>query len=110
MVTARVTLRDVRDEGGTRHLEACLTAEGDFVFSGQDLGPGVESVFGSREYEWIWTIRRAQVAAFARALGATEATLLATIAARFADPRCAEIEPFLESHAIPFERWSRIGD
>jgi hypothetical protein len=107
-----VTLRNVRDDQGTRHLEARFTDEGDFVFAGQDLGRGVEQAFGDglREYEWIWTIRKSDVPALERALEATNATLLARVAERFADPRCAEIEPFLRSRAIAFERWSRLGD
>ena len=107
-----VTLRNLRDADGTRHLEAHVTKEGDVVFSGQDLGRGVEHIFGEgmREYEWTWTISRAHVPALARALDATTATLLGRIADRFSEPRCNDIEPVLRSNAIPFTRWSRVGD
>jgi hypothetical protein len=107
-----VTLRNLRDDDGTRHLEARVTKDGDVVFSGQDLGRGVEQIFGEglREYEWTWTIARAHVPALARALDATTATLLTCIADRFSDPHCAEIEPFLRAHRIAFARWSRVGD
>lgn len=108
----RVVLRELRDEDGVRHLHVELTDEGDVVFSGQDLGAGVERFWGDgqREYEWIWTVKKAHVSALAHALSATDRDLLSTIAARFNHPRCDELEPFLEAHEIPFERWSRVGD
>ena len=51
-----VTLRDTRDEGGSRHLSASLKGDGTLIIEGQDLGPGVEGFFGSglTEYEWAW--------------------------------------------------------
>jgi len=56
MTSKRVVLRNTRDADGTRYLEASINAEGDLVIEGQDLGPGVEEIFGIREYEWAWTI------------------------------------------------------
>ncbi len=48
-----VVLRDTRDEGGARYLEAAIKSNGDLVISGQDLGPGVKAFFGVSEYEWV---------------------------------------------------------
>ena len=55
--SARVVLRDVRDERGTRYLAAQRREDGGIVIEGHDLGRGVE-VFGPglSEYEWFWTI------------------------------------------------------
>jgi hypothetical protein len=108
----RVVLRHVRDEGGLRYLQARLTDAGDLVFSGQEIGVAVERFWGEgmREYEWVWTVKKAHVPALASALGTTEAELLAALTARFAHPRSDEIQPFLRAHAIPFEPWSRVGE
>ena len=49
----RITLRNVRDDLGTRSLEAFVLPTGDLVIEGQDYGDGVEAAFGEgiREYE-----------------------------------------------------------
>lgn len=56
MTVNSVVLRDTRDDGGTRYLEAFVKSNGDLIISGQDLGPGVEAFFGVSEYEWAWTV------------------------------------------------------
>ena len=56
MTVNSVVLRDTRDEGGTRYLDASIKSNGDLVFSGQDFGPGVEAFWGVSEYEWVWTV------------------------------------------------------
>ncbi len=107
-----IVLRDIHDEDGVRHLEARFNDAGDLVIEGQDLGDGVERFFGAgiREYEWIWTIRRASLAALGRALGVAEGEILAALGRRFSHPKCVELEPFLKEHEIALERWSRLGD
>ncbi len=102
-------LRDVRDDQGTRYLAASLTAEGDLVIEGQDLGRGVEQFYGVREYEWSWTVRAPDIPALLSALG-TSSDVLSALSARFSDERAAEIKSFLDAHEIPHETWSRLGD
>ena len=101
----------LRDIDG-RHLEANVRENGDLVIEGQDLGDAVESAFGPgiREYEWAWTVRSAHVPALAKALGCEPAGVLAALGARFRHPDSHLLLPFLETHEIPLERWSRMGD
>ena len=108
----RVVLRDVHDEDGVRHLEARLTDAGDLVIEGQDLGDGVERFYGAgiREYEWAWTIRRTHLDLLARALQTEVALVLGELEKRFSHPNCPALEAFLNTHGIPMERWSRLGD
>jgi len=63
-----------------RHLEASISANGDLVIKGQDLGAEVESFFGFSEYEWAWTVS------------------------------AADLQSFLESEGIEYTAWSRVGD
>jgi hypothetical protein len=79
------------------------------LFSGQDLGDRVEAIFGCREYEWDWRVKAADVPLFRAALGGS-GDLLADIALRFGNEKAAELYEFLQSHQIPFEGWSRVGD
>jgi hypothetical protein len=105
----RVVLRNVEDAQGTRHLQASLTSEGDLVIEGQDLGAGVKSAFGVYEYEWAWTIRAPDVPLLLAALGGTS-DVLPALREQFSDDRAADLQSFLESHDVPYERWSRMGD
>ena len=111
MTTRSVTLRETRDELGTRHLGAKLSADGTLSIEGQELGDGVEQFFGSdnREYEWIWTIRPKDVARLAHALDAGDDVLTA-LAERFAGGAAAGLQQFLDEQGIRYESWSRIGD
>ena len=107
---ASVTLRDSRDGDGARFLEARLDPNGELIISGQDLGPGVEAVFGegAREYEWTWTIGSPDVARLAQALGGGE--VLALLAARFSGDAAAGLARFLDEAGVPRRTWSRVGD
>lgn len=111
MTERSVSLRDSRDELGTRYLDARLREDGSLCIQGQDLGRGVEQFFGpgNREYEWAWTVRPQHLAALLAALGA-EGDVLAALAQRFSGDAAAGIRPFLEEHGIPYESWSRVGD
>jgi hypothetical protein len=109
MTGKSVVLRNVRDSQGTRHLEATLTGKGDLVIEGQDLGDGVEQIFGFREYEWIWTIRARDLPSLLEAMGATP-NVLAALSERFSGDNAAELKSFLDSHDVPHEVWSRMGD
>ncbi len=86
-----------------------MTTEGDLVVEGQDLGFGVERFLGAREYEWSWTIRAAHVAILVQAMGTT-GDVLTAMKKRFGGERAAELKSFLDSHGIPHDPWSRLGD
>jgi hypothetical protein len=105
----RVVLRKVRDADGTRHLQASLTRDGDVLIEGQDLGAGVERALGVYEYEWAWTIRAPDVPLLLGALGATS-DVLSALREQFSEDRAARLMDFLDSHNIPYERWSRMGE
>ena len=71
--SARVVLRDVRDERGTRYLAARRREDGGIVIEGHDLGRGVEGLGpGPSEYEWVWTIAPDAVPSAIEALGGKE--------------------------------------
>jgi hypothetical protein len=105
-----VVLREVEDLDGSRLLTAALTSEGDLVIEGRDYGPGVERVFGVREYEWGWTIPAASVGDLLFLLQAADDDVLAAVRDRFSGERAADLGTFLESNRIPTTRWSRLGD
>ncbi|MFZ2362403.1 MAG: hypothetical protein WA040_23895 [Anaerolineae bacterium] len=105
-----VTLRDTRDEDGTRHLSARLKGDGALLIEGQDLGPGVERFFGPglTEYEWVWTIRPSGVRTLKLALAADD--VLAALRDRFSGDAAANLQTFLDDNGVPYEPWSRVGD
>ena len=80
------------------------------MIEGQDLGAGVERIFGFREYEWVWTIKQADFPALSAALSETGGDVVAALARRFSGPDAAHLCSFLTDSGIPFETWSRIGD
>jgi hypothetical protein len=108
----RVTLRDTRDETGSRFLEATHEPGGPLVIAGQDLGRGVSDAFGEdlREYEWTWTIAAPDVRRLATALGSDEAVVLPALALRFGGDRAAGLGRFLDEADIARVTWSRVGD
>jgi hypothetical protein len=105
----RAILRNERSEGDLRYLAASYSSEGNLVIEGQDLGNAVEAAFGCREYEWTWTILRADLPKLAAALD-TSLDLMAALENRFSGPAAAELAAFLQEHNIPHKGWSRIGD
>ncbi len=105
----KIVLCDLRDEGGTQHLEATLKTSGELVVAGQDLGPGVSEVFGVSEYEWAWTISPAECKKLHAALG-TESDLMSALGEQFSGERASRLRPFLDSHGIEYKSWSRLGD
>ena len=110
MTTRFVVLREVEDVDGSRLLTAALTTEGDLIIEGRDYGPGVERVFGVREYEWVWMIPATSVGDLLHVLPAAAGDVLAAFRDRFSGERAADLGTFLESNRIPTERWSRLGD
>jgi hypothetical protein len=81
------------------------------TIEGQDLGRGVERIFGDGniEYEWTWTLPPASVDALRQSLGCGQ-DILAGLAARFSGDAAVELQPYLDSIGLHYETWSRIGD
>lgn len=105
----QVVLRDIRNDGDSRWLAASVGDEGDLLIEGCDRGAAVDGLFGSREYEWSWTIPSAHVARLREALGCGD-DVLTGLQASFSGDAAAGLKAFLEDHAIAHEVWSRIGD
>ena len=109
----RVILRHTEGPDGARHLEARREPDGSIVIEGQDLGRGVEGVFGAgtSEYEWTRTIACQSVPAAIHALGGAPGDDLLDLLARWTaanggqDPSVT-----LDEASVPMERWSRTGD
>jgi hypothetical protein len=106
---ASVVLRDERGPSNVRRLIAKYAANGDLEFEGQDIGSGVNTSMGYREYEWTLTIKESDLLNLKRALNA-RTHLLAAIKARFYGENAILIEEFLKNHSIPFDFWNRLGD
>jgi hypothetical protein len=106
-----VVLRHTEGPDGVRHLEARRQPDGSVVIEGQDLGRGVESVFGSTEYEWARTIPAASLPEAIHALGGAPGDELLELLARWTDAN-GGLDPSvaLDQAGVPMERWSRIGD
>jgi hypothetical protein len=107
--SGRVVLREERSKTDIRHLSAGYASNGDLRIEGQDLGDGVQRIFGCVEYEWVWTIRAADLPKLAEALGVTS-NLLEALAANYSGDNAAHLGAFLKEYGVPFEAWSRIGD
>lgn len=70
-----VVLGEQHDDDGLWMRSVTLDDEGDLVIEGHDLGPGVERLMGAglREYEFVRTVRAADVPPVVQALGLAEA-------------------------------------
>ena len=109
---ARVTLRDSRDSGGARYLDV-IHRDGGLVIAGQDLGDGVEQVFGDglREYEWTWTVAAADVPAAIDALGGSASEDPLDVVRAWAVAHAgADPGSHLRREGVRVAFWSRIGD
>ena len=106
-----VELRRSQDSYGTRYLGAILADNGDVRIEGQDLGSGLQEIFGEgiTEYEYIITIRAQDVPALLEALGA-KGDVLVALQKLFSDPAAEEPKSFLDKHNVPYEFWNRMGD
>ena len=108
-----VVLRDQHHADGSRYLDASLGSDGRLLIEGQDIGLGVERVFGEgiREYEWAWTIRPDGVPAAIVALdGAPGEPPLSVVARWSANHAGADPGGVLKKAGVPVEFWSRAGD
>ena len=109
----KVVLRQERGSGGSRYLVARLEPNGDLVVDGQDLGDGVEEIFGNglREYEWEYRVLAGDVDRAKEALGAKEGEdVLALLERLGPDEVERRLRAELEAAGIQVAFWSRIGD
>lgn len=111
MADRYITLHESESGKNYHRLDARLSAEGDVVIEGQDLGEIVEAFWGYPEYEWDITIRAANVPLLVAALsGVAGDDVLSLLAARCAVDERAASKTFLEERGVPIEFWSRAGD
>ena len=102
-----VVLLEERNGADSRSVWASLAENGDLIISGQDIGPGVERVFGSDEYEFSHTVPSDYVLPFLKILGATKVTDVLTALRVFGGSRYEEITNALETAQIsmPIRFW-----
>jgi hypothetical protein len=114
-----VVLRDERTNGDWRFLSVRIGTKGEVIFAGHDLGDGVGSLMGYREYEWTMTVAVLDVPNLAAALNVRGAfgtpwgrsrRLLHALRHRFFGGNASQIGPFLKEHGIPSSLWNRVGD
>ncbi len=103
-----VTLLEERNGADSRSVWASLADNGDLIISGQDIGPGVERVFGSDEYEFSHTVPSDYVLPFLEILGAIKVTDVLTALRVFGGSRYEEITDALETAqtSMPIRFWS----
>ncbi|HEX9044207.1 MAG TPA: hypothetical protein VF802_04190 [Candidatus Limnocylindrales bacterium] len=100
----RIVLRHLRDEGGTRHLEAYLDEEGALHVDGHDFGRGTAVVSSDGEYEWYKTIAAPDVPQLTALLGAAPGEgILAVLERAYTGERAADFERVLRESGIPVE-------
>jgi len=97
-------------DGESQHVTAKLTDDGNLVIFGQDIGPSVEHIFGSDEYEYSHTIPAPYIAAFFELLGARQVTDTLGAIDHFGRRRYSEILDALEDakKVMPVQFWSRF--
>ena len=105
-----VVLLDEWIDGESRRVVAKLTDNGSLMISGQDIGPTVERIFGSDEYEYSHTIPTSFVMSFFELLGARQVTDILGAVDNFGRGRYSEIVNALEEakKIMPIEFWSRF--
>ena len=103
-----VVLLEERNGADSRSVWASLAENGNLIISGQDIGPGVERVFGSDEYEFSHRVPSDYVLPFLEILGATKVTDVLTALRVFSGPRYEEITNALETakQSMPIRFWS----
>ena len=103
-----VVLLEERNGADSRSVWASLAENGNLIISGQDIGPGVERVFGSDEYEFSYRVPSDYVLPFLEILGATKVTDVLTALRVFSGPRYEEITNALETakQSMPIRFWS----
>ena len=112
----------VGDRGGDRHcrtrnaharqlgVTAYLTAGGDLVLDGHDLGPATARLTGRGECEWVTTVRSANLPALAALLDSDPGvSLLDVLEVRYTGAAAAELEGILSTGTVPVERSTYSG-
>ena len=103
MTQRTVTLRHEVDGEDRRSLWAEMTAEGNLLISGQDLGPATGIVSPDGEYEWFKTIRAEHLPAFRELLGIRDhEDLLTALEDRWSGKHSHELEAKLRDETLPF--------
>lgn len=107
----RIVLRDQSDADGFRSLTIIRGPDGSIVIDGHDLGPGVERIFGFREYEWTWNIEADAVSAAVAALDGHEGDDPLRLLAAWSSAHDG-IDPgtHLDEAGVPIRFWSWIGE
>jgi hypothetical protein len=101
----KVTLRDERDGGDSRHLWAYLDDNGNLHIDGQDLGPGTAIVSTDGEYEWFQTIRATDVPRVRALLGEPAGVnILDALEKRWSGRKSGDLERRLRESDLPIER------
>jgi hypothetical protein len=110
--SARVVIRALRDERGTRHLATRRRDDGGIVIEGHDLGRGVEVLGpGLSEYEWVWTIPPDAVLSAIEALGGKEVdNPLQLLVGWSTDHGGIDPGTHLREAGITIAFWSHLGD
>jgi len=105
-----VVLLDEWIDGESRRVVAKLTDNGSLMISGQDIGPTVERIFGSDEYEYSHTIPAPFIAHFFELLGAKQVTDILGAIDHFGRGRYPEIVDALDKakEAMPIKFWSHL--
>lgn len=105
---AILVMQDSADEDGTMWRGVTLGGDGTLTIAGHDTGPGVEQIFGCREYEFTRRFSPQETIVVCRMLGIDrKRDLLTGIQERFASTR--ELEQALASQGLTGEFWSRTG-
>jgi hypothetical protein len=96
--------------GGRRYVWLRLTKEGSLVLEGQDLGGAANSYWGTREYEWAWSLRPEQLGSFLISLGIepSDQAVLESIGSALNGLDRSELQKVFEEAGATF--WSSSGD
>lgn len=99
-------------ERPTHHSQSVEWRQGAIVIDESDLGPGVEAFWGrgSREYEWVATIRREHVDDLCALVGASRSNVVTFIRQRLHHERSSQFVRWLQQNGVPVDVWSRVGD
>jgi hypothetical protein len=102
---------EVDAHGGSRNVWLRLTKEGRLILEGQDLGGSVVKAFGTREYEWTWSLAPEQVNDLLTRLHLEppqSTDLLDFVADALKKLEKNEVDKFFEDAGAAF--WNRMGD
>ena len=104
-----VVLVNERSGADSRRIWASLNAEGSLVISGQDIGPAVERIFGSDEYEFSHTISAACLEEFFAILGLANFEDVLGAIRQFGGRHYDKLADSLEiaKETMPIKFWSR---